>query len=226
MTVKKPPLIATILTLLGITILCALGTWQVQRLEWKRNIIKALDTAYDSKNTYTPDLTKSFSYGRVEGKFLADKAFLIGPYVRDSKVGNNLIVPILLANEQTLLVNMGWSPWNLESMPIYHANGKNVSFDGITRKPSWNNFTPENKPEKNVWHKLDIKEIAQAKQLKNPAPVIFYAESSNYKFDAAFPNNERQYPNNNHLQYAIFWYTMAAILIIIFYIRFIKPANH
>ncbi|MCB1532785.1 MAG: SURF1 family protein [Alphaproteobacteria bacterium] len=221
MTSRKIPFWATLLTFLGVMVLCALGTWQLQRLEWKKDIIDQIDRAYESAGIDTIDLTKDFSYGRVEGMFLADKALLIGPVTKDGEIGRNLIVPLQLKN-QTLLVNLGWTPYALENLPIYHRNNKQVAFEGMTHKPSWNSFTPANNPDENLWYKLDIAEIAAAKKLANPAPTILYAESSNYKFDAAFPNNTRMYPHNNHAQYAAFWFSMAFVLIVIYSLRFLN----
>jgi len=45
---RKLPFWATFLTLIGVIILCALGTWQVKRLAWKNDIVQKLHTAYAS----------------------------------------------------------------------------------------------------------------------------------------------------------------------------------
>lgn len=217
---QQPPLLATLMTVIGVSILCGLGTWQLQRLEWKQDLLSQIEAAYKGQNDTPADLVKDFSYGSVQGKFLAEKAFLIGPRTKDGKIGNDLITPLQL-NNQTVLVNMGWTNAPLAEQPIYHLNGKTVRFEGLTRRPHWNSFTPDNNPAQNQWYKPDINEIATALDLQNPAGVIFYAESANYKFDAAFPNNTRQYPNNNHMQYALFWFAMAAALVVIYVLRFI-----
>jgi surfeit locus 1 family protein len=220
---RKFPLAARALTLCGVGVLCTLGTWQLQRLEWKANILKKLDTAYSETVSTGLDVkalgTQDFIYGRIGGKFLADKALLLGYRIQHEKPGADLIVP-LETKQGTVLVDMGFASGSLESQPIHHLNGKQVWFDGLARKPSWNPFTPENIPAKNVWYRADINQIAGEKNLKNPAPVIFYAERASHKFDATFPNNERFAPNNNHLQYALFWYFLALALLAIYVLRF------
>ena len=40
------PFWGTILTICGICVLCALGTWQYQRLQWKNEILKTIDAEY------------------------------------------------------------------------------------------------------------------------------------------------------------------------------------
>ena len=220
---RKFPLTASILTLCGVGVLCTLGTWQLQRLEWKAGILRQLDQAYASTEAKDLDIKalgeQNYLYGRIRGKFMADKALLLGYRMQDEKPGADLIVP-LETKQGTVLVDMGFASGKLENQPIHHLNGKQVWFDGLARKPSWNSFTPENIPAKNVWYKADIPQIAAEKDLKNPAPIMLYAERASHKFDATFPNNERFAPSNNHLQYALFWYALAAALIVIYVLRF------
>ncbi len=221
----KLPFWATIMTVLGIAVLCTLANWQLQRLAWKSEIIAKLDAAYESENSKPLDIENfedgDFTYGHVSGTFLPHKALLLGPRTKDEKIGNHLIVPLKQKNA-TILINMGWTEWNLEELPIHHLKNKKVWFEGLARAPYWNSFTPDNVPKQDLWYKPDIHNIATAKDLKNPAPFILYAEHASHKFDAAFPNNKRWSPNNNHLQYAIFWFTMALTLAVIYVLRFLR----
>jgi len=224
----KLPFWATLLTLLGIAILCALGTWQLQRLAWKNDILQKLDTAYESEKSQKMDTADfkdgEFRYGEIGGIFMPDKAILLGPKTKDSKIGYDLIAPIK-HKKGTILVNMGWTESSkLEDLPIYYVSGKFVRFEGLARKPGWNSFTPDNDPAENLWYKPDIEEIAAVKELKNPLPFMFYAERSSYKFDGQFPNNQRWSPNNNHFQYALFWFFMAGALALIYVLRFVRKA--
>ena len=220
---RKLPFWATLLTFLGLLILCTLGTWQIQRLSWKEDIIAQLDKAYEINPDTALNLeaAQNYDYGTVTGTFLPQKAILLGPRTREGDVGNDLIVPLEI-NNKTLFINLGWSAWPLDEMPIDHLQNKDIQITGLIIIPSWNSFTPENKPEENLWFRLDVEEIARVKNLPNPYPFILRAESTNYKMDAAFPNNEKLYPNNNHLQYAIFWFAMAAALLSVYILRFVK----
>ena len=220
----KLPFWATTLTLIGVITLISLGTWQLQRLAWKNDLIEQLNTAYESENSATLDLENinpdGFTYGRVSGTFLPHKAILLGPRTRNKEIGHDLLVPLKVSN-RTLIINMGWTKYSLDELPIYHLKNKNVWFEGLVRTPKWNSFTPENVPAENLWYKADINEIAEVKDLKSPYPFVLRAENASHKFDAAFPNNERLMPNNNHMQYALFWFSLALSLIVIYVLRFI-----
>ena len=222
----KIPFWATIFTTLGVIALCTLGTWQIQRLAWKEDIIAKLDAAYDNP-IKDPDLSdlndNDFLYAEIRGKFLFEKSILLGHTVKNEKPGQFLITP-LLTDQGTLLVNMGFNPkgWALENHFLKSYNNEKISFTGIIRKPSCNSFTPQNSPEENTWYRLDIDQISSAQNLKNPMPFVMIVDFASRKFDAQFPNNERWEPNNNHAQYAFFWFTLASTLVIIYGLRFFR----
>lgn len=217
---------ATVFTLIGIAILITLGTWQIQRLQWKNTIIAQLDSAYNNTRDAKLDLVQAeqqdFSFGHITGMFMPERAILLGPKTKDGTVGKDLIVPVRIDKKRDLLVNFGWTEAReLGALPIHHAQGKPITISGLTRKPDWNSFTSNNSPEHDLWFKADINQIADAKDLKSPYPFLLYAETASYKFDSAFPNNERWYPRNKHMQYALFWYTMALALAAVYVFRFI-----
>jgi len=228
---KFPPFWATTLTLTGLVVLCSLGAWQLQRLAWKNDIIAKLEAAYNTENPH--DITfenrpAQFTYGRIKGRFLPDKALLLGPpKIRNEKPGLELIVP-LEAQNRTILINMGWTPHPLDQQPIYHLQNKTITFYGLLRFPPLNAFTPQNAPQDHIWYRLNTTQIEQEKDLNNLYNAYLLADRSDHKFDAAFfsdQNKNRLMPNNNHLQYAFFWFALAGALAVIYVLRFIvqKP---
>lgn len=223
---RKPPFWATFLTFCGICVLCTLGAWQYQRMGWKHDILTKLEAAYETSQSEAIDFQSiekdDFAYGRATGIALGDKAFLLGPTVKDKEIGKNLILP-LKTNQGTVLINMGWSAAPLEQQPIQALNGKRIWVEGRARAPHWNSFTPDNDPDNGLWFKPDIEEIAALKDLKDPIPFILYAQATSHTFsNNAYPNNARWAPQNNHLQYTLFWFAMAFALAAIYGLRFLR----
>jgi len=223
------PFWATLFTVLGVAVLCTLGAWQIQRLAWKETVINKLDAAYETPIT-NPDLSNmdedEFVYGEIKGRFIFEKSILLGHTIKDENPGKLLITP-LETPQGTILINLGFNPneqpLNDHLLNVY--NNETMSFTGIIRKPSWNSFTPDNIPEENIWYRLNVPQIAADKDLQNPIPFVMYADSASQKFDGDFPNNTRWEPNNNHAQYALFWFSLAGALIIIYGLRFLKKQN-
>ena len=214
---RKPPLIATLLTILSIIILCSLGTWQLKRLQWKTNLVNNLNAAYDAPTDLTPNSLENaqFAFGTIRGTLAPNKAILIGPRISsnpDKKIGAHIIAPLITSNT-TYLINLGWTDKPLEGLDLPTSN---FQATGLARKPDWNSFTPDNNPDKEEWYKADIRQIAAVKNLANPAPYIIKIH------DAKQP---RWQPANNHAYYVFFWFSMAGILCVIYWLRFLRSSS-
>ena len=211
---------AIVLSIIAFIILISLGTWQVNRLEWKSNIIAQLNEVYSNdadKNTLSfadlkiTDNDLPILYGSVKGIFDYSREILVGPRPFDGEVGYSVITPLRLKNNNYILVNRGFvTADKKEDIASTHARGF-IKISGLIRKPDWNKFTPENSPENNVWTKLDITQIAKVKNISSVAPLMMYAEKSSKDFSILQLQQERWMPRNKHKQYAIFWFTMAAV---------------
>lgn len=227
---------AGLLTLTGVGILCGLGTWQVQRLEWKQGIIARLDDARARPQNFTFAELQALdtqplplAYGSVRGTLLSQKEILVGPKTNeDGDIGYELVTPLKISGG-TVLVDRGWIDEGARD-PAQRTHLKAsgpVTFSGIARRPDYNRFTSGNNPAGDLWFKIDVAQIAAAKNLGATAPLVLYAETADRKFDGARMNPPGWAPRNNHRQYAIFWFSMAAVLAafyIVFQIRNKKAA--
>lgn len=226
---RRPPLIASGLTLAAVIVLCALGSWQIKRLQWKQGILTAIEAEYsrsaDNLSMQPAELTDELSYRRatLKGVYDYQKQLALGPRTYIGKPGHHIMTPLILRDGSALLVNRGWVPYGHE---LRLKKPESVTVTGMLRKPPQRNFfTPENNPAQGVWHHPDLEQIAVALHVKL-RPFIFYLEedtaaAQTYPVAAATRINLP----NNHLQYAVFWFTMAVVLLIVFWIRFMKPAR-
>ena len=231
---RRLPFWATLLTATGMVILCGLGTWQLQRLEWKENLLAQLETA-----STQPPVTGAVLVGNAPGGDLAYRpaaiyglydnanAFLVGPRTREGEVGYHLLTPLQIAEDDgphaTLLVNRGW----VLAMPADKPAGF-MTVRGLLRpQERANAFVPPNDPQKNEWFSVDLKQLAAEKKLQNLLPYILYAEGEEpadpvMSVGAAYhPPGGPSLPNN-HKQYAFFWFAMAGILAVIYALRFLR----
>lgn len=227
----RPPLWPTILSALGIFILCSLGTWQLHRLEWKTKLLSDIAAQKSTFRQFNiTDLAPENVYqsGEIEGRFLYDKELRIIPRTAGGKVGAHLITPLLLNNGQTLLVNRGWIPADYQDPPQPQAISPSFHVAGMIRTPEKPNmFIPANAPETDQWYSFDIAAMAKAKALDNILPVLFYEiDLTNGAHSIVYPDANALTLNipNNHLQYALFWFAMAGVLLLIYILRFVKKS--
>jgi len=228
---RKFPLWATILTVIGVTILCGLGTWQVQRLHWKQGLLADIEQAYQVDATKhligSDDIMAAWHEDRLAlrgtaiGRFLK-KSFKLGPRTLNGKQGYHLYSPLLLLDGGTLLVNRGWIPADANMPPPPNGTQR---VTGILRKPDIaNEFTPLNRPVDNEWYVIDFAQIASEKNLANLAPYVLYVEGTD---TGTLPVPVGQKPElfNNHKSYAIFWFMMAGLMVVFYVLRFIVPVK-
>jgi len=227
MTGRTIPLLPALLTFIAICILCALGAWQIQRLEWKTNLLTHLDAEYAraaAKTNLKPaDLRGDFLFkrGQVHGTYAFNEEILIGPRMYEDAMGFHVITPLRLRDGSYLLVDRGWVPQNWTDASK-RPDAANVT--GLLRRPdAANSFTPVNHPDKNQWYNINPDEIAAAKHLDKISPYVLYAEGAARAGVYPIPQGAKPQLPNNHFFYAIFWFSMAGALLIIFILRFKKP---
>lgn len=218
----SPPLGAVIFSLISFLILVGLGTWQVQRLHWKTGLLATISANMEKAPVPLPeklDNPKTWEYRRVTlaGHFLYGHEFLIKPRTLDGVVGYHMFVPFERLSGGTVMVNRGWISKDL--MPKATRPQGILQIEGIIQLPHKTYWTPPNNAQKNDWYWPDVNAMAAAVSLKNVAPVIVTVSA---KKPGVYPAGGTVTLNipNNHLQYAIFWFSMAVISQIIFFFRF------
>lgn len=230
------PLWASVFTLAGVLILCGLGTWQVQRHFWKADLLAAIHDAYarDPALTQLDGValrrvgTESpvFAYGTVAGGMRHDLTFLVGPRTQQGARGYHVLTPLRLQDGSGwVLVNRGWVGDDVAaqalSAPPLHAQDT-APLHGIVRAtPRGNRFTPDNTPERGQWYSIDPQQVAAHYKLDGMIDsVVFYAKTQTAPMILPLAGEGTWLPPNDHVGYALFWFTMAGALIVIYLLRF------
>lgn len=149
-----------------------MGTWQVHRLNWKTDLIAKLEDRILRDPLPLPprvdvSMLPDFDFRRIyaTGRFRHDQEMLVGPRMRDGKVGYLVVTPLEREGEGTnVLVNRGWIAKDLarqKDRPDGLPTGE-VRVEGLLRKP-WkkNLFTLDNRPEKGEFYFPDVNQMAQ-----------------------------------------------------------------
>ena len=227
----RPTLIPTLFTVPAVIVLIILGSWQIQRLQWKNQLINTFLEEVAKPGIEWPIENvdnKSLIYRRIalQGTFLHDNEIYLYQNYK-GKPGYGIITPFQLEDESIALVNRGWVPMDKrerDTRPESLTEGI-VTIEGLlTESEEQGRFTPDNNIGKNVWFWLDIEEVKRLTGFELSSYII--REIGSYT-----PNH---YPikadaeiklRNDHLQYAIIWYSFAVILLTIYYVYHRKPDN-
>lgn len=222
-----------LLSLFALAVLLFLGTWQLQRLAWKENLIAAVTSRVKETPQRLPAAAESLSLDLrneeyrpyiATGRFLHQHEVQVYTSLSETKgvysgAGYWVLTPFELEDGGIVIVNRGFVPQELKD-PASRKEGQAegaVRVTGLLRAPEQANyFTPPNDPAKGTWYRRDPAEIARAFDLKNAAPFMLDAKGEYLPNMLPQPNETRVTFTNNHLGYALTWYGLACTLVGVF----------
>ena len=215
----------SVLALVCLMLLLALGTWQVQRLVWKEDLLATIDTRIHSAPRLLETSLKTepgtdYWPVTVAGTFRheSERHFFA---TWNGQSGYDVYTPFEIAPKAFVFVNRGFVPFDRKEAKT-RAEGQivgPVTIEGLTRsvldkKPSW--VVPENQPDKNIFYWKDIKSMQASANLPAGATVlpVFVDALKSATPPSGLPVGGVTIIDlpNNHLQYAITWYGLAAAL--------------
>lgn len=220
----RPLFWPTVISLPILVFSLALGFWQIERREWKRDILDRIAHNQATQAVSFDDLVKAdpllHEYGkvRVAGTFLHDKEFHLAARSLRNKVGMQIVTPLRLDDGRIVLFDRGWVPSEQKEGASRAAGqlGGKVELTGVVRRNQiQRQFAPDNAPDKNVWFHVDVplmRKLAGGK----PDPVLdtFFLEADATPNPGGVPigGQTRLDIPNDHLQYAITWFAIALAL--------------
>ena len=217
------PVGLTIATAIALSILIALGVWQLQRLKWKEGLLAHVAQLQTAKPQPLEAPLRALARG-ADVEFTRVTAVCPGlahaPFVevydlREGQVGSRLVsvCPLIDDAYGSILVDRGFIPDTSHERPRVEAADRTpVAVEGVLRKPERGNFmTPKNRP--GHWFTHEVALMARTLGAPTPAPVILYAESqANPEIPALRPAPLPPEIPNNHFEYALTWFGLAGAL--------------
>ncbi|MGH6928239.1 MAG: SURF1 family protein, partial [Dongiaceae bacterium] len=170
----RPTFWPTMFTAPALLVLLGLGTWQVERLQWKEGLIAertvrttAAPIALPAAGTQlSAEALADLDYRRATaaGQFRHDREMYLAARTMQGAVGHQVVTPLRRADGSVVLVNRGWVPDDRRD-PAKRAAGQvagAVTVEGAIRSPGRQHWLqPDNEPEKNRWFWSDLPAMAQ-----------------------------------------------------------------
>jgi surfeit locus 1 family protein len=220
----RPALWPTLISLPILVLSLSLGIWQMERREWKLDILDRLTANQAAAPLTLDELLRGdplrHEYGRVKvaGTFLHDKEFHLAARSLKNKVGLQVVTPLKTDDGRIVLFDRGWIP-SEKKEPAQRTEGQvagRVELTGIVRRSQIKGrFVPDNAPDKNVWFQVDVPLMRQlAGASPDPRLDTFFLEADAAPNPGGVPigGQTRLDIPNDHLQYAITWFLIALAL--------------
>ena len=204
------------------TILCGLGMWQLERLQWKLALIATVNghmaaapVTLDQIAAMPPDEAQ---YRRVtlQGHFdHAKEAYVFTTDATGAPV-YHVLTPFMTQSGKTLMVDRGAVPKE-KLDPLSRAAGNvtaNATVTGVWRAPDAPGlFTPQPDLAHRTWYARDLAGIAAADHLTLSQPVLVEADAT--ANPGGLPRGGQTVVSfrNEHLSYAVTWFGLAIVLL-------------
>jgi surfeit locus 1 family protein len=225
-----------------------LGYWQLRRLEWKKGLIAELEMQMQKEpvDLLSLDLSKGsehLEYRRVKvrGRYDTDpshqlylrprqlvineEAISRGRTANQSGVGVNVITPFRVdGKDLRILVNRGWLAAkgrdNVKDNAQVGLTDSIQELTGVLRKSERRPvYGVHNNATAQEWHIRDID--AMAKRL-NTEPVLMDLDGDPSRTAGPYGGQTQLNVRNEHLNYAITWFSLAAFSFLMWYSKFGK----
>ncbi len=227
----RPTFWPTLMSIPAFLVLLALGTWQVNRLAWKEEIVRAFAERVNAVPlTVAPGggAVDEIEYRRVRlsGRYLNDHEMFLAGRTYNGRGGWNVLTPFETADGAVVVVDRGWVPLDKRdraTRPLSLIEGP-TTVEGVIRRADIRNyFTPANEPDKNLWFSADVGAMAQKAGIPQVRPYL--VEGLRQTIPGGFPvgGEIRVALRNDHLQYAITWDVLALALVVIDVLYHLKP---
>ncbi|MEN3367615.1 MAG: surfeit locus 1 family protein [Burkholderiales bacterium] len=203
----------------------ALGTWQLQRLQWKVALIERVEQRVHAAPVPAPGperwphvnaASDEYRHVRLTGTFLYE---LTTRVQATTELGSGywLLTPLRTAEGYVVLVNRGYvAPDRTRGTPdAFEHQSAAVVVNGLLRlSQPGGGFLRKNDPAGDRWYSRDVQAIAAARGLINVAPYFVDADASKGSAGADAPVGGLTVISfqNNHLVYALTWYALALMV--------------
>jgi surfeit locus 1 family protein len=223
-------LVPGVMTAVMLATLVTLGTWQVNRLVWKRDLLAAIAAAEVQPPVPLGTTPSPFALVRAEGRFETVSA-LYGADVRSvagtPTGGARLLGVLRREGAAPVLVDRGWIPVSQPATAPSPLPGGPAVVDGYVRPPDTAGlFAPADDLANRRFYTLDPAAIGRALGVADLAPFILVELGAAAGPGAPEPARSLPRPPNNHLVYAITWYGLAVALMVVFAVHVRKVLRH
>lgn len=223
--------VPTLMVLVMLPILVALGFWQLERLAWKEALIAEIEARTKAAPVDIetvrglPDRnadTYEYTPVRIRGRFHHDKELYLYAPDPASGPGVEVITPFEAASSGAiLLVNRGYVPDALKAPEARRAGqmAGPVEIVGLLRPPGeQGTFTPANDARRNLWFWRDFEAMARSAFGEVPAGSLGVFVDALEPAPGGWPKGgaTRLDLPNRHLEYALTWFGLAAALVVVY----------
>ncbi|MFP3921198.1 MAG: SURF1 family protein [Dichotomicrobium sp.] len=221
-------LVLTLSMIVAFAILVSLGVWQLQRRDWKHDLIDRIEARADAPAAPLEQVLarwqrdRDIEYMRVEmtGELHPEREFHIYT-IHDGAPGWRVVSPFETESGKWVMLDRGFVPEALkapESRSDQPAlEDREFTVTGLARAQGEPNvFTPDSEPARNRWYWRDLEGIvSQLPDNARARMAPFFVEAEAGALPGEWPRGgvTQLQLMDRHLSYALTWFGLALTLL-------------
>ncbi len=193
----------------GTVVLAGLGTWQLQRLEWKEAILAEMEATLNGTPRGLTEATEPetirFAPVRVNGMTTGDEIHVL--HATGQGAGYRLISAFETEDEGRIMLDEGYIP---ASQKDTYRPPRELTVTGNLHIPDdVTGSTPDPDVDSNIWYGRDVTQMSGA-LAADPVYVVVREVEAGETVATPLPLDTSGVPNS-HLGYAIQWFGLALV---------------
>ena len=226
LSLRRLPLGFVLAVAAGLAVLLALGTWQVERLGEKQALLARIETGLAAQPVALSRALErlhgaidvDFTRVRLSGRYKPGPQFHLFSQLK-GMTGWRLVAVFETDDAGDVLVDRGFIPDEMKDNAAADVPAGRVEMTGVIRlhRRARGPFTPDNKPAANEWFWWDTRAMTIAAGLVPADVPALVVHRQSQAGDPPWPRStgvDLSIIPNHHLQYAITWYALAIVLIV------------
>ena len=209
------------LGLVGVATLIMLGIWQVQRLDWKNDLLHNIEKKIMSEPIQLisdpTEVNDQYRSVIVEGDIQPGEIHVLTS-LKNTGPGFLIVVPFQLFDGRVIMVDLGFIPEAEKKLD--RSRGRVKLIGNLLWPNETDGFTPAPDVEKNIWFARDLEKMSNH---LNTDPILVVLMNSE-PVRAPTPQRIGIHIANDHLGYAITWFSLALVwfgmtILLVYHIR-------
>jgi len=215
---RRRAVLALAMAVLLFAAFVALGSWQLQRRAWKRELIAQVEQRVQAPATAAPGrlqwsqmnpAAEAYRHVRLQGEWLPVKPARVQA-VTELGAGFWVLSPLRRDDGSVVMINRGFVPADAPAAP---APAGTATLTGLLRATEpGGGFLRRNDATSDRWYSRDIDAIATARGLSGVAPYFVDADAASSPAPGPVGGLTVIAFHNNHLVYAFTWYALALMV--------------
>lgn len=224
-----------LVTIFAFFTLMALGTWQIDRLGQKNDLLKKIqrvsEDITDLKDVNIDDSNLDewlYRKIKIHGDFISHENIFVFTHLSDPRgkfggAGYWVLNPFKSDEGNIIIINRGFIPQNIFDQFSSSTNKykENIVTGYVRKFEKENIFTPDKNMEDKILYLFEKNDIRKMFRIKKIEPY-FIDQVDEYNSLPQSNETQLKFPNN-HLSYAITWYGLATALLFIYFYSIFRP---